>query len=77
MLERDYITKLYNIQMPPMKVHQVLFIPKTESNFPKILKGKSDFCNEWDGDDIPYQNTAFHWNKKIFDSDTHVKVRLL
>ena len=77
LLEKDYVAKVYNIQMPQMKIHQVLFIPKTESNFPKILQGKGENLNEDDGDDIPYQNTAFHWNKKIYDPETHVKVRLM
>lgn len=72
LLEKDYVTKAYNIQMPTMKLHRVLFIPKTENNFTSLLEGK-----KIKNDDFSAQNTMFHCKKDIFDSETHVKVRLL
>lgn len=68
--------------MPDLALHQLIFIPKTETDFKKRLKGKevkgkaifNYFLLE---KTLTKVQTSVHWNEDVFDAETHVQVRLL
>lgn len=88
LLEKEFVTHIYNMGMPDLKVHQVIYIPKTESKFGKLLKkqtpsteelkeGQFEKISDSDYNDMPPQDSSYHTRDDIFDPETHVKVRVL
>ena len=80
LLEKEFVTSMYNMSMPDIKVHKVIYIPKLETRFHKALKGTLNWEDEEyknEIDELPPLNTSFHMKNDIYDSDTHVKVRVL
>ena len=72
-VDLKFNSAFYNMNIPKLKVHKVIYVPKLIKNFKVVMNGKFKTNKH----KFTQQESAGLYDEEKFDNETYVMVRLL